>query len=160
MEAPNGKVMWVTLDWIEAHCIVPDGFRAGEPFRLYKDQGRYLANFYMVRPDAYWDEVNPILGPAFVNRRALLVAPQKWGKNPLIATQVCVEGVGPALFAGWAGKDDGYACADHGCRCGWERPYEPGEPMGMQWPTPLIQITAFSEDSTGNTYDALRPMID
>jgi hypothetical protein len=30
----------------------------------------------------------------------------------------------------------------------------------MSWPTPLIQITAFSEDSTENTYDALRPMID
>ena len=26
--------------------------------------------------------------------------------------------------------------------------------------TPLIQITAFSEDSTENTYDALRPMIE
>jgi hypothetical protein len=72
---------------------------------------------------------------------------------------VCLEGAGPALFAGWAGADDGYACADHGCPCGWERPYEPGEPMGMRWPTPLIQITAFSEEQTDNVYDALRPMI-
>ena len=73
---------------------------------------------------------------------------------------VCVEGSGPALFAGWAGDDDGWACSDWGCGCGWEYPYDPGEPMAMTWPTPLIQITAFSEDSTGNTYDALRPMIE
>lgn len=35
-----------------------------------------------------------------------------------------------------------------------------GEPMGMPWPTPLIQITANSEDQAGNIYGALRPMID
>jgi hypothetical protein len=152
--------MWVALEWIEAHCIVPDGFRKGQPFHLYEYQGQYLANFYLVHGDVVWIPENPILGPAFVYRRGLLVGPQKIGKNPLIAAQVTLEGVGPALFAGWAGKDDGYSCREHGCRCGWEYQYDPGEPMGMRWPTPLIQITAFSEDSTENTYDALRPMID
>jgi hypothetical protein len=38
--------------------------------------------------------------------------------------------------------------------------YEPGEAMGMPWPTPLIQITATSDDQTDNIYGALRPMID
>src|SRR6185503_6202554 len=38
--------------------------------------------------------------------------------------------------------------------------YDPGEPMGRPWSTPLIQITATTEDQTDNTYDALRPMID
>ena len=139
---------------------MPDGFRKGQPFRLYEYQAEYLANFYLVRGDAPWVPDNPVLGPAFVYRRGLLVGPQKVGKNPLIATQVCLEGVGPALFAGFAEKDEGYVCAEHGCRCGWEYPYDEGEPRGMRWPTPLIQITAFSEDSTENTYDALRPMID
>jgi hypothetical protein len=32
--------------------------------------------------------------------------------------------------------------------------------MGMPWPTPLIQITATSEEQTDNIYAALRPMID
>jgi phage terminase large subunit-like protein len=32
--------------------------------------------------------------------------------------------------------------------------------MGRPWATPLIQITATSEDQTDNTYDALRPMIE
>lgn len=152
--------MAVVPSWIEAHCVVPDGFRLGRPFALYDYQLRYVAHFYLVRGNARWVPANPILAPAFAHRRGLLVGPQKLGKNPLIACQVCVEGVGPALFAGWAGRDDGYACAEHGCGCGWEYPYDPGEPMGMRWPTPLIQITAFSEDATENTYDALRPMIE
>ena len=152
--------MAVVPSWIEAHCVVPDGFRRGDQFRLYDYQLLYVANFYLVRGDARWIPDNPVRAPAFVYRRGLLIGPQKVGKNPLIATQVCAEGVGPVLFAGWAGRDDGYSCADHGCRCGWEYAYDPGEPMGMAWPTPLIQITAFSEDSTENTYDALRPMIE
>lgn len=152
--------MFVALDWIERHCIVPDGFRKGEQFRLYRYQLDYLAAFYAVKVDAVWNPANPRLATAFVYRRGLMVGPQKVGKNPLIAAQVCLEGVGPALFAGWAAKGDVYLCSDHGCACGWEYAYDVAEPRGMAWPTPLIQITAFSEDSTENTYDALRPMID
>jgi hypothetical protein len=145
---------------VERHCVIPDGFRRGAPFRLYDYQLAWFGAFYLVRGTARWIPENPVLGPAFVYRRGLLIGPQKVGKNPLIASHVCAEGVGPVLFAGWAGRDEGYACADHGCRCGWEYPYDEGEPRGMRWPTPLIQITAFSEDSTENTYDALRPMIE
>jgi hypothetical protein len=152
--------MYVALEWIERHCVVPDGFRKGEPFRMYRWQLEYLANFYLVRGDARWIPERPVLAPAFVYRRGLLVGPQKLGKSPHTAAHVTLEGVGPALFAGWAGADEGYACADHGCRCGWEYPYELGEPKGMPWPTPLIQITAYSEEQTDNIYDALRPMID
>src|SRR5215210_6447624 len=152
--------MAVVPAWVEAHCVIPDGFRRGDPFRLYDYQLRYFSNFYLVRCDARWVPEDPLLAPAFVYRRGLLVGPQKLGKGPHTAAHVCLEGVGPALFAGWAGRDDGYACADHGCGCGWEWPYEPGEPMGMPWPTPLIQITAVSEEQTDNIYGALRPMIE
>lgn len=160
METPDPRPLLVVPEWTEAHCVVPDGFRKGTPFLLYDYQLRYFANFYLVRGDARWTPADPVLGPAFVYRRGLLVDVQKKGKGPLTAAHCCVEGVGPALFAGWAGPDDGYVCADHGCGCGWEYPYEPGEPMGMPWPTPLIQITAFSEEQTDNIYDALRPMIE
>jgi hypothetical protein len=152
--------MFVAPEWIEAHCVVPDGFRAGAPFKLYGYQLEYFANFYRVRGSMVFDSANPVLGPAFVFRRGLLVGPQKLGKGPHTAAHVCVEGAGPALFAGWAGVDDGYVCADHGCGCGWEYAYDPGEPMGMLWPTPLVQITAVSGDQTENIYDALRPMIE
>jgi hypothetical protein len=157
---PKPQPLAVALEWIEAHCVIPDGFRQAQPFVLYQYQARYLQHFYMVRPDAMWVPSNPVKAPAFVYRRGLLVGPQKLGKDPMEAAQICLEGVGPALFGGWAGRDEGYACRDHGCRCGWEYPYDPGEPMGMHWPTALIQVTAFSEKATDNTYDALRPMIE
>lgn len=160
MAGREPRPLLVVPEWVEAHCVIPDGFRKGAPFLLYDYQLRYFAAFYLVRGDAEQDLSDPVLGPAFVYRRGMLVGPQKLGKGPHTAAHTCVEGVGPALFAGWAGKGDGYACSDHGCGCGWEYAYEPGEPMGMPWATPLIQITAVSEEQTDNIYGALRPMID
>jgi hypothetical protein len=157
---PDGRPLLVAAEWIEAHCVVPDGFDAGQPFIMPTWQLRFVADHYTVKGDAPWRPDNPVRGPAFVNRRSQLVMPQKAGKGPLTAAFICLEGVGPALFGGWAGDDDGFACAEHGCGCGWEYPYEPGEPMGMLWPTPLIQVTATAEEQTGNVYDALRPMIE
>lgn len=160
MAAPReAQPLYVAPAWVEAHCVVPDGFRRGAQFRLYDYQLEYFLNFYLVRGGTLWTPDQPALGPAFVFRRGLLVGPQKLGKGPSSAAHVCLEGVGPALFAGWAGPDDGYACRDWGCSCGWEYGYEPGEPMGMPWPTPLIQITALSQEQVDNIYDALRPMI-
>jgi len=157
---PPDLILGVALDWIEQHCVIPDGFRKGRRLALYDWQVKYLGGFYTIRGSASWVPSDPVLAPAFTYRRGLIVGPQKLGKDPMVAAQVCLEAVGPALFGGWAGKDDGYVCAEHGCGCGWEAAYEPGEPMGMSWPTPLIQITAVSEEATENTYDALRPMIE
>ena len=153
-------MLGVALDWIEAHCVIPDGFRSGEPFAMYEWQVRFMGRHYLVRPDAQWDPQHPIRGRAFVHRRSGMVGPQGLGKDPTEAAQICLEGDGPALFAGFAGRDDGWSCKDMGCPCGWEYQYRPGEPMGMRWPTALIQVTAVSEDATGNTYQALRPMIE
>lgn len=148
--------LYVAADWAQAHCIVPDGFQKGEPFVLVDWQAWALLNFYRVRPEAKVGQ----LATAFHFRRSQIVLPQKAGKAPYTAAHVCVEAVGPALFAGWAEGGEVWDCRDHGCGCGWIYQYEPGEPMGMTWPTPLIQITATSEEQTDNIYDALRPMID
>jgi hypothetical protein len=152
--------MAIVPSWIEVHCRIPDGFRRGRPFRLYNGQLLWFRNFYLVRGTAEFDPVNPIYSTAFRFRRGLDVGPQKVGKSPKSAAHICVEAVGPSVFADWAGRDDGYACADHGCGCGWEYPYDEGEPMGTLRPTPWIQIIAVSEDGTGNVYKALRPMIE
>lgn len=163
-QQPEFVVDWPTLyvavDWVEQHCVIPDGFRKGRPFAPYEWQAWCLLNFYRIKPDAVWVPENPILAPAFHYRRSQVVLPQKMGKAPLTAAHICVEAVGPALFAGWARGGEAWDCRDHGCGCGWIYVYEPGEPMGMSWPTPLIQITAFSQEQTDNVYDALRPMID
>jgi hypothetical protein len=142
--------------WIEAHCVIPDRDDRGQPFRLYDEQLRYFDRHYELKSTAQIGQ----LAPAFRYRRSLLVRPQKWGKGPLTAAQVCAEGVGPVLFAGWAEGGEVYDCRDHGCGCGFLYEYEPGEPMGRAWATPLIQITALSEEQTDNIYGALRPMIE
>lgn len=162
------RPLLVVPEWMEAHCVIPDRSHSGLPFLLPEEQLVFVANHYRVRStarfnaEAEWDpslKKNP-LADAFVFRRSQLVRAQKWGKSPLVSAFVCAEGVGPVLFAGWAQGGEVYDCAEHGCRCGWVYVYEAGEPMGRPWPTPLIQITATSEDQTDNTYDVLRPMIE
>lgn len=153
-------VRWPTLglliyEWVYAHCIVPDGFDKGRPFEMYRWQTWCTCNHYRVKPDATAGQK----AAAFHYRRSQVVGPQKSGKGPWSATIIATEAVGPALFDGWAGTDDGYVCADHGCRCGFEYAYEPGEPMGKPWATPLIQLLATSEDQTDNVYMPLQSMI-
>ena len=145
--------------WIEQHCRVPDGFDRGRPFNLSDWQFWCVANHYRVRKSARWDADKPLRSQAFVYRRSQIVAPQKTGKGPLSAAIVAAEAVGPTLFGGWAEDGDVYRCEDHGCDCGWEFEYEPGEPMGIRQPSPLIQLLATSEDQVDNVYGPLKAMI-
>lgn len=159
------RAMFVVADWIMAHCVIPDQEHRGDPFELGDDQLQFVGNHYLVKDDALASgsrSAGRIVKPAdaFVFRRSQLVRAQKWGKSPLVAAFVCAEGVGPVTFAGFAAGGEMYDCRDFGCGCGWCYEYEPGEPMGKPWVTPLIQITATTEDQTDNTYDALRPMIE
>jgi hypothetical protein len=89
-----------------------------------------------------------------------VVLPQKAGKGPVSAAIVLLEGCGPTMFTGWAVGGEVYRCSDFGCPCGWTYEYEPGEPMAIPRPTPLIQLTAYSQEQVDNVYGALRPMVD
>ena len=117
-------------DWIEARCAIPDRELVGDPFLLTDEQLRFLLHFYRLDPET---------GLFVFYRGGQLTRPQKWGKGPLSAAWICAEAQGPVLFDGWD--------AD-------------GEPVGKPWATPLIQVTAVSEDQTDNVYSALLPMIE
>ena len=145
--------------WITQHCRVPDRFERGKPFVQADWQFWCTANHYRVRPEAEWNESQPLLAQAFTFRRSQIIGPQKLGKGPWSAGVVALEAAGPVIFGGWAGKDDGYACTDFGCGCGWEYEYLPGEPMGIRHPSPLIQVTAVSQDQAKNVFRPLRAMI-
>jgi hypothetical protein len=69
----------------------------------------------------------------------VLVRSQKWGKGPFSAARICAQAAGPVLFAGWDAN---------------------GEPVGMPWATPHIQVAAIAEDQTDNIWRALKPMIE
>jgi hypothetical protein len=145
--------------WVRQHCRVPDRFERGKPFEKYDWQFWCTANFYRVREDAKWDPAAPPLNQAFMYRRALIVGPQKAGKGPDAAADCAAQAVGPTEFGGWARAGDAYDCAANGCGCGWGWDYEPGEPMGMRHPSPLIQLTATSQDQVDNVYRPLVSMI-
>jgi hypothetical protein len=68
-----------------------------------------------------------------------IVRSQKWGKAPFSSARICAQAVGPVLFAGWDAN---------------------GEPVGMPWATPHIQVAATAEDQTENIWRALKPMIE
>jgi hypothetical protein len=161
--APEFTVDFPTLgyliaDWIEVHCIIPDGFSKGKPYVMADWQLWCTVNHYRVRPDAVWDPEMPRVSTNFFYRRSQIVAPQKTGKGPWAAAIIACEGLGPTVFCGWAAGGETYECADHGCDCGWVYAYEPGEPMGMPRPTPLIQLTATSKEQTANVYRPLKAM--
>lgn len=149
--------------WIERHCRQPDGPLRGRPVVLSDWQYWLAANRWRIREDAPYvppEEVtvdNPmVLNQAFTYRMTLTVGPQKWGKGPCTAFFTAAEGCGPTIFDGWAQEGDVYRCADNGCPCGWEWPYNPGEPKGRRHPSPLIQLTANSEEQVRNIY---RPLV-
>jgi hypothetical protein len=157
-------VKWPTLyivpAWIQRHCIIPDMFCKGQPFRMYNWQLWCTFNHYRVKPNAKAYDANgyPTRGAAFHYRRSQIVGPQKTGKGPWSATIISAEAVGPVLFAGWAAGDEVYECGDHGCGCGWRYKYRLGEAMGMPWATPLIQLLATSEKQVDNVYKPLKAM--
>jgi hypothetical protein len=164
MAAPDEFVVdfptlgFLAADWIAQHCIVPDGFKKGRPFVMADWQLWCTVNHYRVREDAAWDPEEPRVSTNFFYRRSQVVAPQKTGKGPWSAAIIALEGLGPTVFVGWAEGSETYDCADHGCTCGWVYSYEPGEPMGMPRPTPLIQLTATAKEQTDNVYKPLKAM--
>lgn len=165
MAAPDWIVDFPTLGdlidaWTAAHCRVPDGHTRGAPFEQADWQFWCTANHYRIRPKAAVPaDGRPLLNQAFHFRRSQIVGPQKLGKGPWAASVICVEAVGPSQFAGWAHEGEVYDCAEHGCGCGFVFAYQRGEPKGMRHPSPLIQLTATSEDQVDNVYRPLQAMI-
>lgn len=144
--------------WVTAHCTVPDGFDKGKPLTWSDWQFYAAAQFGRIRAGLEWDGT-PLKNQAFEYRRAQVMGPQKTGKGPWVATLTAIQAVGPAEFDGWAQAGEKYRCADFGCGCGFEHEYLEGEPKGRRHPSPLIQLTAYSEDQVDNTYRPLISMI-
>lgn len=144
--------------WVTAHCFVPDGFHRGEPLRWSDWQFYCAAQFGRIRAGLSWEGI-PLRNEAFQYRRLQVIAPQKTGKGPWTATMAILQACGPAEFDGFAQEGEYYACADWGCPCGFIYPYLDGEPKGRPHPSPLIQLTATSEDQVDNVYRPLRSMI-
>ncbi|MCL1871013.1 MAG: hypothetical protein FWF90_11450 [Promicromonosporaceae bacterium] len=154
---PLHTLGFLITDWIEAHCKVPGGVYEGEPLIFNGWQLFATVNHYRILPKAVVDP-RRLIAP-FMYRRSVIVGPQKCGKSPWGAGMLLAEGVGPTLFAGWARGGERYRCEDHGCGCGWEYAYEPGEAMGVPRRKSLLGLLAFAESQTNNVYEPLQSMI-
>ncbi|MDF1603387.1 hypothetical protein [Nocardioides sp. YIM 152315] len=154
---PLHTLGFLGTDWIEVHCRVPGGVYDGEPLTFNGWQLFCTVNHYRITADAILDP-RRLLAP-FVYRRSVVVGPQKCGKSPWGAGMVLLEAVGPSLFAGWAEGGEVYRCADHGCGCGWEYEYQPGEAMGVPRRKSLVGLLAYAESQTQNVYEPLQTMI-
>lgn len=154
---PLHTLGFLNADWIEAHCRVPGGVYEGESLTFNGWQLYCTANHYRIKRDAV---LNPrqLVAP-FVYRRSVVVGPQKCGKSPWGAGMMLAEAVGPTLFAGWARGGETYECSEHGCGCGWEYEYAPGEAMGAPRRKSLIALFAYAESQTANVYEPLQTMI-
>lgn len=150
---------FLAADWIEAHCSVPSGHDLGTPLVHDGWQLWCTVNHYRVKRGIEFNPTRPLLGPAFHYRRSVIVGPQKNGKSPWAASILLFEAVGPCIFAGWAKGGEVYRCSDHGCDCGFEFYYEPGDAMGMPRVKSLIQMLATAETQTANVYEPLQTMI-
>lgn len=117
-------------EWIEEHCVIPDGDHVGEAYRLTDEMWRFLLWFYRLDPDT---------GRFAYARGGQLVEPQKWGKGPFGSAVICAEADGPVIPAGWDSS---------------------GDPVGRPWTTPWIQVAAVSEGQTDNVWRSLQPMIE
>ncbi|TDB84566.1 hypothetical protein E1091_17415, partial [Micromonospora fluostatini] len=121
-------------EWIEEHCVVPDGYRMGQPYRLTDEMWTFLVHFYRLYPHAGpWPAPDALRYVGGQLRRS-----QKWGKDPFGAAIILAEALGPTRFDGWNGD---------------------GDPVGSPYPSPLIVCLGTAEDQTDNTWRPLLSMI-
>jgi len=118
-------------EWIEAHCVIPDGYQMGHPYKLTDEMWKFLLHTYRLFPYAApWPAPDALRHFGAQLRRS-----QKWGKDPFGAAIAWAEALGPTRFDGWNAA---------------------GDPVGAPYPSPLIVCLGTSEDQTDNTW---RPML-
>lgn len=117
-------------DWMTSYLLQPD-IDDSIPFVPTQEQLDFLIDLYEIDPQTR----------KRVKSRAVLSRPRGWGKSPFLAAICCVEAMGPVLCDGWD--------AD-------------GQPVGIPWArrrTPLVQVTATTDDQTANTWTPLLEML-
>lgn len=117
-------------DWMTDFLLQPDCDDL-LPFVPTQEELDFLVRLYELDP----------LTCRRVKSRAVISRPRGWGKSPFLAAICCVEAMGPVLCDGWDAA---------------------GQPVGVPWATrrtPLVQVTATTDDQTANTWAPLLEML-
>jgi hypothetical protein len=118
------------IDWMHDNLAAPDR-TDGEPLVLYSEQEEFILRFYEIDLEQSRRKI----------RRGVISRPKGWGKSPMLAAIAAAEALGPVVFDGWDSE---------------------GQPVGKPWReirTPLVQLSAVSEDQTRNAWAPLLEMI-
>lgn len=121
---------WYVADWMAEYLAAPDRDEV-EPFEVTREQLEFLVRLY---------EIDPSSGRR-VKHRAVLQRPRGWGKSPFVAAIAAAEALADVVPDGWDAK---------------------GQPIGKPWSTvrtPLVLVTAVTEDQTRNTWSPLLEML-
>lgn len=137
---PFRSLGFALVDWIEHYLVHGPGDVEGQPIDLDDEFAAFILRAYGVRPDGRRRK-----------RRAVISRPKGRAKSELAAMLVCAEGLGPVRFDHWA---------EPGEVSSWGYAYEPGEPVGRRVTRPEIRCFATELGQAGNTYDAVRYMLD
>lgn len=123
---PELTLGWEAIRWAEKWLVQPNGPRAGLPFRMTRDQMRFLLWFYALDDDGQW-----------IYHHGVRRLSKGSGKSPFAAVMALIEFCAPVRLAQ---KDDR---ALGGCI---------GKPVDMPW----VQIAATAESQTHNTMRMVR----
>lgn len=116
---PERTLGWEVLGWTAEYLRQPDGPDAGEPWRYTDEQARFILWWFAVDEAGRW-----------LYRYGMLRRVKGWGKDPVGATLMATEFVGPCRFAGWDAN---------------------GDPVAMPHPAAWVLTTAVAKDQTRNT---------
>lgn len=128
VDIPKLTLGYEVAKWIQTYIRQPDGDNAGEPYKLTREQMRFLLFFYAVDKRGKW------IYDHGVRRLA-----KGSGKSPFAAALALAELLAPVRFSHFDAKAIG--------RC-------VGKPVEM----PLVQIAAVSQEQTANTMRMVRKM--
>ncbi|MFL6141585.1 MAG: hypothetical protein ACJ72N_06920 [Labedaea sp.] len=129
---------WLIGDWIEENLIIPDGPQRGQPYKLTNEMWRHLLFKYRLHPDAVVDPRYPKVTDGRVFYGTQHRRPQKYGKDPLLAAKLLAHAFADVQFDGWDANR---------------------EPVGRPVDTPWVQIAAYSDKQTDNTFKPLYRML-
>ena len=128
------------VDWVETHLVHGPGDVEGQPVELDDEFAIFVYRCYEV------DETG-----RRVKRRAVISRPKGRAKSELAAFLAVAEAIGPVRFDHWAVRGEVSA---------WGYPYQPGEPVGKRVTRPEVRCFATELGQAGNTYDAIRYILD
>jgi phage terminase large subunit-like protein len=143
MAARKPKVLTLGLSivsWMEHYLVHGPGDVEGQAIELDDEFASFIVRCYEVNAD----------GTRKV-RRATISRPKGRAKSELAAFMACAEALGPVRFSHFAKRGEVSP---------WGYAYTAGEPVGVPVKRPNISCFATELGQSGNTYDAIRYMLD